>query len=86
MSVTRISASLEPSLARKVAAVQRRTGKSVTDIVKESIETYCDTQLSEAGSTLDALMATGFVGCAEGPEDLSERYKTDLASSLEGKA
>ena len=86
MSASRINARLDPGLARKVAAVRRRTGQSVTDIVKQSIEDYCNARLKGSESALDALAATGFVGCAEGPRDLSERYKEDLASSFGRKS
>jgi hypothetical protein len=81
----RINARIAPSVARKVEAVQRRTNKSATEIVTEALELYCDAQLRPPGQTLEQLEALGFVGCAEGPRDLSAAYKALLANSLSGK-
>ena len=49
-------------------------------VVKESLELYCDLQLERRTGTLESLQAVGFVGCAEGPADLSTRYKEELRS------
>jgi hypothetical protein len=83
---TRINARLEPELARKVAAVQRRTKKGLTDIVKESLELYCEAQLGEKGHAYETLKRVGFIGCADGPSDLSARYKEELSGSLGRKS
>ena len=85
-TAVRINARLAPRLARKVAAVQRQTRKTLTVIVRESLEAYCDSSLRGGGSAAAALEANGFVGCAEGPVDLSERYKADLSVSLRRKS
>jgi len=42
--------------------------------------------LSEGGEPLAILKSTGFVGCADGPADLSSGYKKDLTRSLGRKA
>jgi hypothetical protein len=80
----RINARLEPRLAGRVAAVRARTKKSLTAIVTESLESYCD-RLEADKSPLDALEATGFVGSGEGPANLSTTYKGALATSLRRK-
>jgi hypothetical protein len=61
-----------------VAAVQRRTKKRLTEIVKESLALYCEVVLARPQGTFEALERSGFIGCAVGPVDLSEHYKTDL--------
>jgi len=76
---TRINARIDASLARRLSAVRRRTGKSVSEIVKESLDHYCAAQDEQA--PYNAL--AGLIGCASGPKDLSASYKEDLRGSLE---
>lgn len=83
MSV-KINARLDDELARRVEQVRRRTRKRLTQIVTESLTRYCDAELTEQ-SPLDALVRAGFVGVAEGPADLSTRYKEELRASLARK-
>jgi hypothetical protein len=83
---TRINARLDRELARKVAAVQRRTKKGLSQIVKESLELYCEARLHDPGHPYEALRASGFIGCAEGPPDLASSYKEELAASLARKS
>jgi len=42
--------------------------------------------MSVGGEPLSILKSAGFVGCADGPEDLSSGYKKDLTRSLGRKA
>ena len=86
MSSTRINARLDSDLARKVEAVQTRTKKSLTEIVHESLERYCDDELRRDRDAFRILESTGFVGCADGPADLSTNYKQELTRSLQRKA
>jgi hypothetical protein len=83
---TRINARLDDELARRVAAVQERTKRPLTDIVKDALARYCATELDEEPRPYDAFVAAGFVGCGRGPADLSTRYKDDLRAVLEEKA
>jgi predicted transcriptional regulator len=83
---SRVNARLDPELARKVAAVRRRTRKSLTEIVKESLAAYCEVQLKRQAPLLETLEAAGFVGCAVGPRDLSMKYKEELSASLGRKS
>jgi hypothetical protein len=80
----RINARLEAGLARRVSAAQARTGKSLTDIVKESLDSYCD-RLEAETTPLAALEAAGFVGSGSGARDLSSSYKQALSRSLARK-
>jgi hypothetical protein len=75
----RVNARINASLAHRIAAVRRRTGKSLSEIVKESLDRYCTAE--EQNTPYDAL--AGFVGCASGAKDLSRSYKNDLRRSLE---
>ncbi len=85
-SQCRINARLDKTLARKVSLVQRRTRRSLSQVVQESLTRYCDQELSDGGEPLSILKAAGFVGCADGPADLSSSYKKGLTRSLGRKA
>ena len=81
-SASRINARLDKELARKVSLVQKRTRRSLSLIVQESLTRYCDAELGEGGEPLSILKSAGFVGCADGPEALSTDYKKELTGSL----
>jgi hypothetical protein len=81
---SRVNARLRPDLARKLARVQRRTGKSVSEIVSESLEQYCDDRLVTAEAA-QAFEQAGFLASGKGAPDLSANYKAHLASSLAKK-
>lgn len=81
MSV-RINARLDAELERKLAYLQARTGKSATEIVKASLESYFE---SIAGSAGTVTLLDDFVGCASGETDLSDVYKQVLGESLHRK-
>lgn len=79
----RINARIEPSLARRVDAVGRRSGKTVSEIVKASLHNYCEEALRDSPAPFEALRE--FIGCATGPGNLSRNYKAELRKSLERK-
>jgi hypothetical protein len=81
-SPSRINARLDKTLARKVSLVQKRTRRSLSLIVQESLTRYCDAELGDSGDPLSVLKSAGFVGCADGPKDLSTGYKKELTRSL----
>ena len=85
-SECRINARLDKALAQKISLVRKRTSRSLSQVVKESLTRYCDEELRESDQPLSILRSAGFVGCAEGPEDLSSGYKKDLTRSLGRKA
>ena len=83
--MARVNARLSPEVARKLAYLQRRTGKSASEVLVESIERHHAAVTTEdEGPTL--LEQAGFVACADGPADLSTTYKDALSSSLGDKA
>ncbi len=82
---TRINARLPADVARKVAYLERRTKMSTTEIVVTSIERYYDAMTQGEGTAADALAEAGFIGCAEGPVDLSSSYKAEMGRSLAKK-
>jgi hypothetical protein len=81
-SASRINARLDKTLARKVSMVQKRTRRSLSLIVQESLTRYCDAELGEGSEPLSILKSAGFIGCEDGPADLSTGYKKELTRSL----
>ena len=81
----RINARISPELARKVAYLERRTLRSTTQVVIDSIERYYDALNDEHGTAADLLEQAGFVGCGSGPADLSSSYKAEIARSIAKK-
>jgi hypothetical protein len=83
---SRINARLDKELAQKVSLVRKRTSRSLSQVVKESLTRYCDEELRKDGEPMSILKAAGYVGCADGPEDLSSDYKRHLTQTLGRKA
>jgi hypothetical protein len=75
----RINARISPQLARKVEYLRQRTGKTATEVLSASIETYF---AQVAGQAHPRQLLEDFVGCAQGDTELSTNYKRDLAASL----
>lgn len=78
----RINARLDGELARKLAHLQARTGKSTTELIRSSIESYFERVAGAAGPRA---LLDEFVGCASGEPNLSETYKADLHDSVARK-
>jgi hypothetical protein len=81
----RINARIEPPLAKKLAYLRAKHGETTSAVLKRAIEAYYQQQAEASASPLEALAQSGFVGCAEGPPDLSVRVKRDLTKALRGK-
>ncbi len=75
----RINARLDGELARKLAHLQARTGKSTTELIRASIEGYFDRVAGAAGPRA---LLDEFVGCASAQPDLSQIYKSELHESM----
>lgn len=79
----RINARLGEDLARKLDYLAERTQQSASDVLRESIAAYyreVEESPVRAGELLE-----DFVGCVDGPADLSSKYKEELERSLSGK-
>ena len=81
----RINARLPAEVARKVAFLEKRTQKTTTQVVIDSIELYYESLKEGSATAVDLLEQSGFIGCAAGPADLSSTYKAKLARSLSNK-
>ncbi len=85
MSSQRLNARIDAELAQKLEQLREATGQTTTEVIRRAIELYHADTTSAGTSSLQALKNCGFVGSAEGPRDLSERYKSRLGESLVGK-
>jgi hypothetical protein len=81
----RISARLDESCSRKLEFLARKTRAGTTEVVKEAIDRYYREVRTEEAKPAEVLKRSGFIGLAEGPPDLSRRYKEDLFELLEAK-
>lgn len=75
----RINARLDAGLAKKLAHLQARTGKSTTELIRVSIESYYERVVQTAGPRA---LLDDFVGCASAEPELSQTYKSVLSESL----
>ena len=81
----RINARIEPPLAKKLAYLKAKTGETTSTILKRAIEAYYEQEEEASAAPLALLTASGFVGCAEGPVNLSTNVKRELTKALGSK-
>jgi len=74
----RLDMPVDEELARKLDALRDLTGQTTGELVRAALELYYDRVRQGAGAYRQ-LEDVGFIGCAEGPEDLSENYKAALS-------
>lgn len=82
---TRVNARLDERQAAKVAYLRRITGLATSEIIKRGIELLYEDVRRGGRAPFEVLTETGFIGCGEGPADLSERYKEHLHEVLADK-
>lgn len=81
----RINARLDEIHSRKLEYLKRATDAGVSEVVKDAIDVYYDQMKARKPSAAEIFQESGFIGIAEGPEDLSTRYKEVLTESLDAK-
>lgn len=81
----RINARLDETHSRKLEYLKRATNAGVSEVVEEAIDVYYERMKGGKASAAEIFTNSGFVGIAEGAEDLSSRYKEILTESLEAK-
>lgn len=79
---TRLNARVDAELARKVKYLRERTGASTTEVLRTSVEAYYEVVKR---AERPASLLVDFIGCFEGPEDLSENHRTLQAEALATK-
>ncbi len=63
----------------------RSSGSRVSDILKQAIDVLYDRTQKSEGHSDKLFKRAGFVGCGDGPEDLSLRYKEELEKTVATK-
>jgi hypothetical protein len=83
----RINARLDEQSEQNLKYIKEATGESITQIIKDLLDKRAKElkRNVKAGSKFKALLESDFVGCAEGPEDLSVNYKDYLYQGLKEK-
>lgn len=71
----RLNARVSAEVARKVKYLRARTAASTTEVIVASLEAY---YAQIAREEAPARLLEDFIGCAEGPGDLSSTYKEQL--------
>lgn len=83
--MARINARLEQEYMDKLEVLKNQQHSSITQVLKMAIDEYYASHVSAAATQREALLGSGFIGCIEGEEDLSETYKSHLADGLGAK-
>lgn len=78
----RINARLDDTTSRKLSYLQKLTGWGVSEIVRKALETYYRHFKNTQAQSAKLLAESGFIGCGEGPENLSETYKQHLVDDM----
>lgn len=81
----RINARLDETHSQKLEYLKRATNAGVSEVVKDAIDVYYERVKGSKASAAEIFSKSGFIGIAEGPEDLSTRYKQVLTEDLEAK-
>ncbi len=79
----RISARLDQETQARLARIQARTGKSVTQLITEALDVYDEKLRTESLAGNRELLS--LAGLFDGPASLSERVKDELAEALDDK-
>ena len=82
---TRISARLDAERSRKLDVLMRTTHQGVSEVIKMALDLYYGHVQTTRRPAAELLHASGFVASGEGPTDLSETSKDELARSLSEK-
>ena len=81
----RINVRLDPSRERKLREIQSQTGLTASEAVRQGLDLLHRQRCAKPKDRIDALLASDFIGCADGPVDLATQYKRYLTRDLETK-
>lgn len=79
----RVNARLDEATSQELRQLMKETGKSVTEVIRESIHRLYLQESLEARSPAETF--ADLIGCIDGPSDLSTNYKAALRDSLRAK-
>lgn len=81
----RISVRIDEALATKLKALIASSGDDLSALVTEALQRLCNERAPAGTQPYQAWLASGFIGCAEGPGDLSTRCEEYLKEDLNRK-
>ncbi len=81
----RINARLDEARSRKLVYLTRTTHRCTSDVIKRAIDVYYEQVKHAQLNPEEILKRTGFIGCGEAANTLSEHYKEALSESLSSK-
>lgn len=79
----RVSARLDDARTAKLRQLQSSLRVGASEVVKRALDLLHKEQCEGQGAKTKALLSSDFVGCADGAEDLSSRYKRHLTQAQE---
>ena len=71
----RINVRLDQEYASKLSYLMKATESTVSDVIKRAIDLYYADLQTRQAKPAEIWKQSGFIGCAEGSENLSEDYK-----------
>jgi hypothetical protein len=80
-----VNARLDRETAKQLAAVAKREGRSVSDVLRSALQRYCDEAETKEGSVLDRFERLGFVGCGSSGGKKQTDYKQEFLEYVERK-
>ncbi len=81
----RVNARLDDDRAAKLQELQLKTQKGASDLLKLAIDCLYKEQVESARRKVQRILASEFIGCAQGPEDLAQEHGRYLINDLGGK-
>ena len=81
----RINARLDETALKQLDYIHTTTRQNVTEIIRHSLDLYYQQLKNQKSNHLTELLASDFIGCVEGPDDLSSEYKSCLSDTLNDK-
>ena len=81
----RLDTPLDEATEQQLVYLQTTTQQNVDEIIKQSLNLYYQHVKKKGMDNVQQLLDSDFVGCAEGPEDLSTHYKHYFSQELSNK-
>ena len=81
----RINARLDEEHIDKLEILKNTEKLTTTEVIKRALDLYFARVKTKHKTDMNQLLESDFIGCGEGPLDLSENYKDYLTESLEQK-
>lgn len=78
----RINARIDEKQLKQLEQIKQQEQMTTTEVVKRALDQYFQYQKSKKQLKIDNLLTSDFIGCAEGPADLSDTYKQKQSEAL----